>query len=188
MKKAKLGRAAPEQRERARLRSLRWRRAHGIGPRKPAERPWLAMGISRSTPGTAGARKPMSKPRWPRQRRPVRRCSIAWPGRLRSCARRLIDARRRTRRWPWNCRLHRLVFRNANVLRNRLTSACAGIASASVNKPRLTNSLLAALPRSNGPQSGCGLMRQNDRGPPRLPQSPPGRKTIPSSTSRPNIP
>jgi len=38
-----------ERRERARLRSLRWRRAHGIGPRKPAERPWLAMGISRST-------------------------------------------------------------------------------------------------------------------------------------------
>jgi len=49
MKKAKLGRATPEQRERARLRSERWRRAHGIGPRKPAERPWLALGISRST-------------------------------------------------------------------------------------------------------------------------------------------
>jgi hypothetical protein len=43
-------RLTPEQhRERARLRSERWRRAHGIGPRKPAERPWLAMGISRST-------------------------------------------------------------------------------------------------------------------------------------------
>jgi hypothetical protein len=39
----------PEQRERARLRSERWRRAHSIGPRKPAERPWLALGISRST-------------------------------------------------------------------------------------------------------------------------------------------
>ena len=40
----------PEQRrERGRLRALRWRRAHGIGPRKPAERPWLALGISRST-------------------------------------------------------------------------------------------------------------------------------------------
>jgi hypothetical protein len=38
-----------EKRERARLASERWRRAHGIGPRKPAERPWLAEGISRST-------------------------------------------------------------------------------------------------------------------------------------------
>jgi hypothetical protein len=38
-----------ERRARARLRSERWRRAHGIGPRKPAERPWLALGISRST-------------------------------------------------------------------------------------------------------------------------------------------
>lgn len=37
-----------ERRELNRLRSLRWRRAHGIGPRKPAERPWLALGISRS--------------------------------------------------------------------------------------------------------------------------------------------
>jgi hypothetical protein len=44
----------PEQRrERNRLRSLRWRRAHGIGPRKPAQRPWLALGISRSTPPLA---------------------------------------------------------------------------------------------------------------------------------------
>ena len=43
-------RLTPEQRrERARLRALRWRRAHGIGPRKPAARPWLALGISRST-------------------------------------------------------------------------------------------------------------------------------------------
>jgi hypothetical protein len=57
-----------ERRERARLRSLRWRRAQGIGPRKPAERPWLALGISRSTPTTGGARKPAAKPRWPRQR------------------------------------------------------------------------------------------------------------------------
>jgi hypothetical protein len=40
---------AAESRERARLRSERWRRARGIGPRKPAERPWLALGISRST-------------------------------------------------------------------------------------------------------------------------------------------
>ena len=38
-----------ERRERARLRSERWRRAHGIGPRKPAQRPWLAEGCSRST-------------------------------------------------------------------------------------------------------------------------------------------
>jgi hypothetical protein len=29
-------------------RSERWRRAHGLGPRKPAQRPWLAEGISRS--------------------------------------------------------------------------------------------------------------------------------------------
>jgi hypothetical protein len=42
-------RLTPEQRrERNRLRSLRWRRAHGIGPRKPAARPWLALGLSRS--------------------------------------------------------------------------------------------------------------------------------------------
>ena len=38
-----------ERREAARLRSERWRRAHGIMPRKPAERPWLALGVSRST-------------------------------------------------------------------------------------------------------------------------------------------
>jgi hypothetical protein len=38
-----------ERRERNRLRALRWRRAHGIGPRRPAQRPWLAMGVSRST-------------------------------------------------------------------------------------------------------------------------------------------
>jgi hypothetical protein len=37
-----------ERRERARLRSERWRRAHGIGPRKPAQRPWLTLCISRS--------------------------------------------------------------------------------------------------------------------------------------------
>jgi hypothetical protein len=40
-------RLTPEQRrERNRLRSERWRRAHGIGPRRPAERPWLALGLS----------------------------------------------------------------------------------------------------------------------------------------------
>jgi hypothetical protein len=38
-----------EKREKARLASLLWRRAHGIGPRKTAQRPWLALGVSRST-------------------------------------------------------------------------------------------------------------------------------------------
>jgi hypothetical protein len=38
-----------ERREKARLRSERWRRAHGIMPRRPAQRPWLAEGCSRST-------------------------------------------------------------------------------------------------------------------------------------------
>jgi hypothetical protein len=38
-----------ERREKNRLRSERWRRARGIPPRKPARRPWLAEGISRST-------------------------------------------------------------------------------------------------------------------------------------------
>jgi hypothetical protein len=37
------------RRERARLCSERRRRAHGIMPRKPAERPWLEAGCSRST-------------------------------------------------------------------------------------------------------------------------------------------
>ena len=40
---------AADRRERARLRSERWRRAHGIGPRRPAQKPWLAEGVSRST-------------------------------------------------------------------------------------------------------------------------------------------
>jgi hypothetical protein len=39
----------PERREAARLRSERWRRAHGIMPRRPAQKPWLAEGCSRST-------------------------------------------------------------------------------------------------------------------------------------------
>jgi hypothetical protein len=47
-----------ERRERNRLRSLRWRRAHGIGPRKPAQRPWLALGLSRSTLTTAAREGP----------------------------------------------------------------------------------------------------------------------------------
>jgi hypothetical protein len=38
-----------ERRERARLRSERWRRAHEIMPRRPAQMPWLAEGCSRST-------------------------------------------------------------------------------------------------------------------------------------------
>jgi hypothetical protein len=38
-----------ERREKARLRSERCRRAHGIGPRRPAKQPWLAAGVSRST-------------------------------------------------------------------------------------------------------------------------------------------
>ena len=38
-----------ERREKNRLRSERWRWAHGIGPRRPAKQPWLVEGISRST-------------------------------------------------------------------------------------------------------------------------------------------
>jgi hypothetical protein len=38
-----------ERREKARLRSERRRRAHGIEPRRPAKQPWLAEGVSRST-------------------------------------------------------------------------------------------------------------------------------------------
>jgi hypothetical protein len=38
-----------ERREANRLRSERWRRAHGIGPRKPSSEPWLDAGCSRST-------------------------------------------------------------------------------------------------------------------------------------------
>ena len=33
-----------ERREASRMRSERWRRAHGIMPRRPAQQPWLAMG------------------------------------------------------------------------------------------------------------------------------------------------
>jgi hypothetical protein len=40
---------ASARRERARLRSERWRRTHGIPARKPASKPWLAEGVSRST-------------------------------------------------------------------------------------------------------------------------------------------
>jgi hypothetical protein len=38
-----------ERREKARLRSEHWRRAHGIRPSRPAQRPWLALGLSQST-------------------------------------------------------------------------------------------------------------------------------------------
>jgi len=38
-----------ERRKKNRQRSERWRRAHGIMPRKPASKPWLAEGCSRST-------------------------------------------------------------------------------------------------------------------------------------------
>ena len=37
-----------ESREKTRLRPERWRRARGIMPRPPAQRPWLAEGVSRS--------------------------------------------------------------------------------------------------------------------------------------------
>ncbi len=40
---------AEERRERNRLRSERYRRAKGIMPRRPAQKPWLALSISRST-------------------------------------------------------------------------------------------------------------------------------------------
>jgi hypothetical protein len=38
-----------ERRERGRLASERYRRKRGIMPRKPAQKPWLAEGVSRST-------------------------------------------------------------------------------------------------------------------------------------------
>jgi len=38
-----------ERREANRLRSERYRRRKGIMPRKPAQKPWLAEGVSRST-------------------------------------------------------------------------------------------------------------------------------------------
>jgi hypothetical protein len=41
--------SAAKHREKSRLRAERWRRARGIMPRRPAQRPWLAEGISRST-------------------------------------------------------------------------------------------------------------------------------------------
>src|SRR2546423_1730164 len=37
-----------EKQAEPRLRSERWRRAHGIMPRKLAQRPWLALCVSRS--------------------------------------------------------------------------------------------------------------------------------------------
>jgi hypothetical protein len=51
---------AIERREANRLRSERWRRAHGIMPRKHAQRRWLATGVSRST-YSGGRQKAASK-------------------------------------------------------------------------------------------------------------------------------
>jgi hypothetical protein len=92
-----------ERRERARLRSERWRRAHGIMPRKPAQRRWLAMGISRSTwyRRRAKARQQAALAQATAAREAVLdRCS----GSLPSCARRLNGRRLRMRRcarsWP----------------------------------------------------------------------------------------
>jgi hypothetical protein len=84
-----------ERREKARLRSERWRLAHGIGPRKPAARPWLAMGVSRST-----GRRPASKPLWPPQWRRAKQSSTGSIGSYQNCARRLIGWPKRTLRWP----------------------------------------------------------------------------------------
>jgi hypothetical protein len=97
-----------ERRERARLRSERWRRAHGIGPRKPAQRPWLA----------AGARKPASRPRW----RTLRRCSTGCSGRWRNCGRISTDSRRPMRLWRRSCpflNVSRPQFRLAHKLISR---------------------------------------------------------------------
>jgi hypothetical protein len=68
---------AAERREKARLRSERWRRAHGIMPRRPAQRPWLVEGISRSNMGIGDAPKPVSKPPWRLRLREAKRCSTA---------------------------------------------------------------------------------------------------------------
>jgi hypothetical protein len=51
-----------ERREANRLRSERWCRAHRIGPRKPPQRTWLAMGVSRNhvlSAAQAGRAKPV---------------------------------------------------------------------------------------------------------------------------------
>jgi hypothetical protein len=53
-----IGEQTATRREKARLRSERWRRAHGIMPRKPASKPWLAEGCSRSTWYRRGNRVP----------------------------------------------------------------------------------------------------------------------------------
>jgi hypothetical protein len=53
-----------ERRENNRLRSERYRRAKGIPPRRPAQRPWLALDISKSTYYIGGAPRPASKPPW----------------------------------------------------------------------------------------------------------------------------
>src|ERR1700687_297859 len=64
-----------DRREKARLRSERWRRAHGIGPRRPAKQPWLAGGGHRAPSdrawqeaGGAGAKRAA----WYRRRKKAR--------------------------------------------------------------------------------------------------------------------
>jgi hypothetical protein len=64
--------APTERREANRLRSERWRRAHGIMPRRPAQKLWLAEGCSRSTYST---RRCVQDPH--REFRPVRAPKMA---------------------------------------------------------------------------------------------------------------
>jgi len=60
---------AAEQREKARLRSERWRRAHGIGPRKPAPGAfYFAFPPSRIRPRVQDlANMRLERPRRPRR-------------------------------------------------------------------------------------------------------------------------
>ena len=84
---------AAARRERNRLRSLRWRRAHGIGPRKPAQRPWLALGISRRRRAKARERAALAQAMAAREAVLDR-----LRGSLPSCERISIDARLRMKR------------------------------------------------------------------------------------------
>ena len=92
--------AAEERREKARLRSERWRRAHGIMPRRPAQQPWLAEGISRLTWYWRGNRISTTVAR---QNRPVSPTYFLDLSRAEAfaaaLARDLNDARRFTRSW-----------------------------------------------------------------------------------------
>ena len=76
-----------ERREKARLRSERWRRAHGIMPRRKAARPWLAEGHLRArTWYRRRAKAPRaSGEHWLLRRRRGRRCSTASTGNLHNC-------------------------------------------------------------------------------------------------------